>query len=152
MKAPFRAMQRRIPSRTKRKTGPRSTLRAHREVGTTGSAVTSVDKWCLKSARNLKWKLNVPSGLCWSQEKRFYVWLCLPAGWPCCWDEERGLPGRSAHLSQTGPAQTGELRGFPTVKKQQTESHHCAGNQRCCHTCTTEDSHESCCVKSRNLD
>lgn len=48
-------------------------------------------------------------------------------------------PGRSVQFPQTGPAQTGELRGFSPVAKQQTKGHHRTGDQRCSHTGTTED-------------
>lgn len=161
MKAPVRAT-RRIPSRTKNRIPPH--YRAHKEVSHSKSSnfcghvmFKTWRKLCHGMIFNVTVGQIFPSGLCsglrplkkrviWSQS----VTLTSPAGWSC-WDEECRLPGQSAQFSQTGPAPTGELRGFPAVKKQQTESHHSAGNQRCCHTCTTEDSYESCCMKRWTL-
>ncbi len=67
------------------------------------------------------------------------------------WDEESRLPGQPAQFSQTSPAQTGELGGFPAVKNQQTQNHHSAGDQCCYHTCATEDSCKSCSMISSKV-
>lgn len=154
MKAAVRA-RRRIPSRTKSRIPPH--YRAHKEVRHSKSSNFCghvMFKTWLKT-QSVK-SFPVACALDWGHLKKKRVilsqsvTLISPAGWSC-WDEECRLPGQSAQFSQTGPAPTRELRGFPAVKKQQTESHHSAGNQRCCHTCTTEDSYESCCIKRWTL-
>lgn len=141
MKAPVQ-MTCTVSSRRRHKVRPHAKLiyRAHKQV--CKGFFLSSHLFVFPHGR----RLSKPRSFQWLHMIAILKTPFSPAGCPC-WFERCWLSSQSVLFANEGPAETGELRGFPAVQKQQAKNNHFAGTGHCCRTDPTQDSHKGCSMR-----